>query len=60
MDDATMIVEGVANEDSEGPRYNVYIPAATAENRKASARFYYLKVNDGQYLKVELEPLEKG
>lgn len=57
MRDTEMIIEGRANQDSESdaPKYNLYVPAATATRQAdASARFYYLKVGPNQYLKVTL------
>jgi len=48
-----MILEGRANQEGDEPKYGLYVPAAHA-SEKTSARFYYLKVGDGRYLKVSL------
>ena len=54
MPDDKMILEEHANEQQDGAKkYGLYVPAADAAGQ-TSARFYYLKLADGQYLKVTL------
>ena len=48
-----MILEERANETTDQPKYNLYVPAARASG-ETSARFYYLKLANGRYLKVSL------
>jgi hypothetical protein len=55
MPDRDMILEERANEASDQPKYGLYVPAARASG-KTSARFYYLKLANGRYLKVSLTP----
>lgn len=51
--DSEMILEERANETTDQPKYNLYVPAARASG-ETSARFYYLKLANGRYLKVSL------
>jgi hypothetical protein len=53
MKDNEMILEERANEEGDQPKYGLYVPSAQAAD-KTSARFYYLKVANGRYLKVSL------
>jgi hypothetical protein len=53
MADSEMILEERANEEGDAPKYGLYVPSAQAAD-KTSARFYYLKVANGRYLKVSL------
>ncbi len=58
MRDTDMIIEGLANEESRAPKYNLYVPAATAPRRDVSAAFYYLKMGENKYLTVTLQPMK--
>jgi hypothetical protein len=53
MPDREMILEERANEEGDQPKYGLYVPASQAAE-KTSARFYYLKIGPGRYLKVSL------
>jgi hypothetical protein len=53
MADHEMILEERANEEGDAPKFGLYVPSARAADQ-TSARFYYLKVADGRYLKVSL------
>jgi hypothetical protein len=55
MPDREMILEERANEEGDAPKFGLYVPSAQAAS-KTSARFYYLKVGNGRYLKVSLTP----
>ncbi len=49
-----MIVEARANEVMGGQQMNIYAPRVSTFTDN-SARFYYLKVAPGKYMKVSLQ-----
>lgn len=56
--DDHMVVEGPLDGSLELTGPMLYIPKTTAQTDEVTAKFFYLKVADGQYLKVGLQPVK--